>query len=1095
MDTDRFPQLRIALINLAAAAAYFGLGKMGLWLTSPPDYIALAWPPSGFAVAACVVWGGRKIWPGILLGAFLAEASVQPIGVALTIAIGSTLQALIGAYSLRRMDASMMLSDIRAIRRFVAVTALFCMVAPIFGNTALFADGTLDVAKLPRAAITWWLGDALGVLIFLPLTLTLFDRRPLWNRRRVQLAMPMLTGLLLCGLVFQVARSDDEIRLTAEFSEQADSLVSKLNQVDESNSKGTTVMANLFAMEAHPTPQWFSRSAAGLRREYPLLQSLNWIPFIRPQGIASFEGAMSSKLGRKLVVTPVPGHHLSDIGWIGPVAMIEPLSGNEAALGRDMLSESVRATAILKALKEKMVTASGKITLVQDQQGPGGILINAPVAAASGEVVGVVIGVANLRDLLKPLQLSNDISWSMRDLSSGVVVSETLINPPIFTKGSYFDEKGIYVQRPLTIADRHLGIVLHKPYSAFSNSLFPRSLLVLLLALVSCAGLGLFSLMASASVESTAKEVAEKTQLLRTEIQRRDQSETALRQSETKFRTLYDSTKDAVLLLGDTGFIDCNQAALDLFGCPSKEEFLIHMPGGRLSPPNQPDGTESATLANDYIAAAFRSGSVRFEWVHQRLDNGETFPTEILLTRMEVEGKRIIQGVVRDISERKENESQIRNLAYFDSLTGLPNRRLMMDRLGQALIASNRSLEFGALMILDLDQFKTLNDTQGHDAGDRLLIDVAQKIASSLRVIDTVSRMGGDEFLIMVEGLGSNETSAASQAEAIAEKIRTAINQRYAPYSGAQEHLSSASIGVTLFQGNHLGLEALLKQADMALYQSKGAGRNTIRFFNPAMQAAIESRAKMDTALRDGLRNDEFQLFYQPQMGYGGLLTGAEALLRWLPKNQPPIDPGKFIPLAEDTGFIIPLGIWVIHTACAQLKSWSQNLSTCDLMVSINISARQFREPDFVEKLFDALKLSGANPKLLRLELTESVVLEDVEIVIERMQQIKALGVTFSLDDFGTGFSSLSYLKRLPLNEVKIDRTFVRDIATDPSDEAIVRAIISMSESLGIEVIAEGVETQTQLDFLKSNGCTRYQGYLFGKPMAIQDWGDFLPRT
>jgi diguanylate cyclase (GGDEF)-like protein/PAS domain S-box-containing protein len=620
-------------------------------------------------------------------------------------------------------------------------------------------------------------------------------------------------------------------------------------------------------------------------------------------------------------------------------------------------------------------------------------------------------------------------------------------------------------------------------------------MLVLLVALVSCAGLGFFSLMVSASVEATEKEVTKKTQLLRLEIQRRDQSEAALRQSETKFRTLYDSTKDAVLLLEDMGFVDCNQAALDLFGCPSKQEFLTYTPGGRLSPPTQPNGTESATLANEYIANAFTSGSVRFEWVHKRLDNGETFPTEILLTRMEVEGKRIIQGVIRDISERKENESQIRNLAYFDPLTALPNRRLMMDRIGQALIASDRSMEFGALMILDLDQFKTLNDTQGHDAGDRLLVDVAQKIAGTLRVVDTVSRMGGDEFLIMVEGLGSNETSAASQAETIAEKIRTAINQRYTPYSGAQEHLSSASIGVTLFQGNRLDLEALLKQADMALYQSKGAGRNTIRFFNPAMQAAIESRAKMDAALRDGLRNDEFQLFYQPQIDSEGLLTGAEALLRWLPKNQPPVGPGDFIPLAEDTGFIIPLGMWVIHTACAQLKSWSQSPSTCDLMLSINISARQFRESNFVENLFDALKSSGANPKLLRLELTESVVLEEVDVVIERMQQIKALGVTFSLDDFGTGFSSLSYLKRLPLSEVKIDRTFVRDIATDPSDEAIVRAIISMSKSLGIEVIAEGVENQTQIDFLKSNGCNRYQGHIFGKPMAIQEWGAFLQRT
>lgn len=293
---------------------------------------------------------------------------------------------------------------------------------------------------------------------------------------------------------------------------------------------------------------------------------------------------------------------------------------------------------------------------------------------------------------------------------------------------------------------------------------------------------------------------------------------------------------------------------------------------------------------------------------------------------------------------------------------------------------------------------------------------------------------------------------------------------------------------MTLFRGNKHAVDVVLKQADMALYQAKGAGRNTIRFFNPAMQAAIESRARMEAALRNGLQNGEFQLYYQPKVNQDRRANGAEALLRWMSPDQVQVSPAEFIPLAESTGLIIPLGLWVMQTTCAQLKAWSESPGTRDLQISINVSARQFHDPIFVGQVFDSLKQSGANPKLLKLELTESVVLEDVEDVITRMQEIKALGVTFSLDDFGTGFSSLSYLKRLPLDEVKIDQSFVRDIISDPNDAAIVRAIIAISRSLDIQVIAEGVETEEQLRFLKENGCANFQGYLFGRPMPIGDW-------
>ncbi len=449
-------------------------------------------------------------------------------------------------------------------------------------------------------------------------------------------------------------------------------------------------------------------------------------------------------------------------------------------------------------------------------------------------------------------------------------------------------------------------------------------------------------------------------------------------------------------------------------------------------------------------------------------------------------------AIVADVSEQKRSEEEIRHLAYFDPLTHLPNRRLLMDRLGHALTASNRSREYGALMILDLDHFKSINDTQGHDVGDRLLVETAQRIAGCLRQEDTVSRLGGDEYVVMLERLGQSERAAATQSESIAEKIRFALSLPYVLGGSEAEYFSTTSIGLTLFRGQNDSPEILLKQADMALYQAKGAGRNVVRFFSPAMQSAIESRAALQGALRRGLDKGEFCLYYQPQVDQMGRLIGAEALIRWLPPGQGVISPAQFIPLAEESGLILSIGQWVLDAACAQLKTWERDPRARDLQLSVNVSARQFHQPDFVEQVRQSLLASGADPTRLKLELTESVVLDNVETVIGRMQELDRLGVGFSLDDFGTGYSSLSYLKRLPLDQIKIDQSFVRDVPGDPNDAAIVRAILAMSRSLGLQVIAEGVETEAQRDFLFENGCSAFQGYLFGRPMPIGEWDGIL---
>ena len=483
--------------------------------------------------------------------------------------------------------------------------------------------------------------------------------------------------------------------------------------------------------------------------------------------------------------------------------------------------------------------------------------------------------------------------------------------------------------------------------------------------------------------------------------------------------------------------------------------------------------------------------TMTFESRHKARD-GSFFPVEVNANYFEFSGQAYVLGLVRDITERKQVEEQIRSLAYFDALTQLPNRRMLMDRLGQALIASQRSREFGALLILDLDHFKTLNDTQGHDVGDRLLVEVAQRLVANVRQEDTVSRLGGDEFVVMLEALGQDEQQAAQQAEAIAEKVRSALNQPYALNINEAKFHGTTSIGLTLFRGQVASADLLLKQADVALYQAKDAGRNLVRFFNPAMQAAIDSRTVLEAALRQALEKGEFQLYYQSQVDRHGNLIGAEALLRWRSPNRGLVSPAEFIPLAEDTGLILPIGQWVLQTACAQLKAWEIDASTRTLQLSVNVSARQFHQHDFVDLVQQALVSSDINPTRLKLELTESVVLDNVDLVIERMQQLNSFGVNFCLDDFGTGYSSLSYLKRLPLHQVKIDQSFVRDVTVDPNDAAIVRAILAMSQTLGLQVIAEGVETQAQRDFLMQNECVAFQGYLFGKPLPIAEWDRVL---
>jgi diguanylate cyclase (GGDEF)-like protein/PAS domain S-box-containing protein len=502
-------------------------------------------------------------------------------------------------------------------------------------------------------------------------------------------------------------------------------------------------------------------------------------------------------------------------------------------------------------------------------------------------------------------------------------------------------------------------------------------------------------------------------------------------------------------------------------------------------------GRHEATFFED-MYASLQTHRVWKGEIWNRRKNGDTHPEWLTITGV-TNDKGVLShyvATITDISQRKAAEDEIQRLAFYDPLTHLPNRRLLLDRLQHALASSARTDRMGALLFIDLDNFKMLNDTLGHDQGDLLLKQVAQRLLACVREGDSVARLGGDEFVIVLEDLSTVANEAAAQAESVGEKILAALNASY-DLQGHNYH-NTPSIGVTLFWGHLNSVDELMKYADLAMYEAKKAGRFTLRFFDPKMQAAITARADLEKDLRDGMLHDQLALYYQPQVDAAGRVTGAEALLRWQHPRRGLVLPHAFIPLAEETGLILPMGQWILETACAQLATWADQPETAQLSLSVNVSASQLRQSTFVEHVLSVLQASGADPRKLKLELTESLLFTNIEDSIVKMLTLKERGIHFCLDDFGTGYSSLSYLKRLPIDQLKIDQSFVHDLHTEADDGAIVRTIVVLAKSLGLQVIAEGVETQVQRDLLSLHGCEAYQGFLFAPALPLADFESFL---
>lgn len=554
---------------------------------------------------------------------------------------------------------------------------------------------------------------------------------------------------------------------------------------------------------------------------------------------------------------------------------------------------------------------------------------------------------------------------------------------------------------------------------------------------------------------------------------------------ELRLAAAFFSSQEAIMITDtDNRIVQVNQAFADITGYTADEAIG-----------QTPHLLQSGKHDKKFYQGMWQTIQLTGRWqgeVWDRRKNGEIYPAWLTVSVIRDNGGAITHYIAMhsDITTHKQAEDKIRMLAFFDHLTNLPNRRLLLDRLKQAMMASSRSQKYGALLFIDLDNFKTLNDTLGHAMGDVLLKQVAQRMTTCIRTEDTVARLGGDEFVVMLVNLSLNKEEAAIQTEVVGKKILTTLKKPY-DLNDIPYHIT-CSIGATLFNDHLITIDSLMKQADLAMYKSKEKGRNTLNFFDSDMETHALRRAALEKDLRESIYKKQFLLHYQAQVNGKNQLIGAEVLVRWQHPEYGLVPPAKFIQLAEETELILPLGRWIIETVCAQLVAWSSVPEMSQLVISVNVSAKQFHQDDFVDQILSVFKETGANPHRMKLELTESLLVSNLEEISEKMSALKAVGIGFSLDDFGTGYSSLTYLKRLPLDLLKIDQSFVQDVINDPYDASIAKTIIVLAKNLGLNVIAEGVENQSQLNFLSDAGCDNYQGYFFSRPLSTEDFEKYV---
>ena len=1115
-------------LNFFWALGYFLGGYFGTQIAIPPSHASSIWPAAGIALVGMILHGNRII-PGLWLGALITQTYAfldinhpQNMPAALVIggisSIAATVQALFGAWLIKRyVGLRNALADDRSILRFFALGGpLSCTVSATVGVMMLNLKGIVTLKSFAFSWLTWWVGDVIGVLIFTPFLLCFMGMpRHKWRLRINSVALPLLVLSLLVALLFQLGRSQEQARISAIFEERTQLLHNALQNQIKRHIEANQTLKAFFDSSENVTPTDFKTFAQPLLGSYKALAALEWIPRITTDNPDFYQQQLGSGFiiripdakGNMVAAPPRPEQF--------PIAYVEPYLGNERAFGFDVSSNPRAALALQQARETGKTTATKTIRLVQDPQQLPGIVIYSPVFSTKPDIGlrGYVASVLRVDvDVVAVKQQFDPFSILVTISDEGT----ELYHDTTDASGIAFGFSVLQKTLSLPLANRVWTVRYQAAPQFYQNqtSWYVWWLILGGFLLTGLTGIGL--LMLTGRTMHTEGKVKLRTHELQKEIIRRKKiirlhndhnrvlqaiaSPAPLTDILTLIVTIteqnYPNCLCSILLLNEAGthlhlgvapsLPDIYNQAID--GLPIGDgigscgtaaytkqrviiEDVLHHPYCR-DFVGLAKATNLAACLSEPIFSSEQTVLGTMAVYHRK----PYYPHAELLSEINE-----LAQLASIAIERRRSEEKVTQLAFFDALTNLPNRRLFMTNLEKNLSSEIRHKTNGALIYMDLDHFKALNDSLGHDIGDELLIQVANRLLQCVRDEDTVARLGGDEFVILLSCRESSRDAMMENALTTAERVQTALQ---APYRLKEHiHYITPSIGITLIPHPDVTSIELLKQADTAMYHAKNKGRNAISFYSLAMQQHADQRLRLERELRLALAEQQFSLYYQAQFDTQHQLIGAEALLRWWHPEAGMTSSGDFISVAEETGLILLIGDWVLREACAQLVRWP-NLPH----LAINISNKQFRQPNFCQKIAAALAEHQLSEPRLTLEITEACLRGDLDETIEKLQALQNLGVEISIDDFGTGHSSLAYLKRLPINQLKIDQCFVHAIATDSNDAVIAKIIIAMTRHFGLSVIAEGVETAEQLAFLHDSACNGYQGYYFSSPINAEEF-------
>jgi diguanylate cyclase (GGDEF)-like protein/PAS domain S-box-containing protein len=1085
-DSHRLsPGQRDVLAIAVMAVAYFLSGRLGLLLAVPPGYATAVWPASGIALAGVLVYGWRTC-PGVWLGSFAVNvgtsldtsgfgALVHSIALPAVIAIGATLQAALGAWLVRRFVgySNILTQEFDVIRILVLGGPVACLTGASIGVGSLWTIGAIPADVVLFNWWTWWVGDSIGVLVFAPIALV-WTVRPykFWLNRQLSVTLPLLFMFVLVVIAFVLSSSREQSRLRTEFEDTCNQVTRHMRTDLERYSIALSATTGFLSERPSDRPEAFERFTQRLMARIPEIYAVSWNTWVADANRDVFEATMRARGLRDFQITELgqDGNRVPAARrpYYIPITDILYSDKAQASIGFDIASNAARRRTFELASTTGAIVATPRIKIVGDPaNAPGFLIIQAVRNTATPTIQGYAVLVLRFSGLISNAERSlaeSGIQFRLLDLSASE--ANTLPNNILYGSADEapLARGSLRYKVPIEMAQRHWQLEYTLPAAYLVAHHTWQVWLVLAVGLLIVAFLGLLLLVIVGRTSKVEQEVTLRT--------------TELRDSETRFRNLLESAPDAMIIVKKDGKIDLvNQQAEKLFGY-SREELL-----GRaieILIPGRFHDVHVGHRSNYFSNPRPRAMGEGLE-LHGRRKSGAEFPIEISLSPLHIGLERTVTATIRDVSERKQAESYIRHLAHHDALTHLPNRALLQDRLEAAMARADRQGTQVALLMLDLDHFKRVNASLGHQVGDELLKTIVERLLACVRKSDTVARMGGDEFVILLPDIKNHETIekvAATVQEQIAKSVAI----------GGRELVVTSSIGLTVYPQDGKDVITLLKNADTAMYRAKESGRNNYQWFEPAMLLAVDERLDLENSLRHAIERNEFSLHYQPMVSISNRqLVGMEALLRWQHPVRGAVAPDSFIFLAEESGLIIAIGEWVLRTACREGRQL-QNRLGLPLDVAVNLSPRQFGQQNLREVIESALADSGLAPNHLTLEITETALATNPEAAAATLAGIRSLGVSIAVDDFGTGYSSLSYLTRYPIDKIKIDRSFVRDLGVDLNDTAIINAILAMAHSLGIKVVAEGVETHAQLMYLIEHACDEAQGYYFGKALPADQF-------